>query len=786
MSDHENNIRTRLRDEYPFYAKNCLQIRSKSGAIQPFVFNTAQLHIHKQVELQRMRQGYVRAIILKGRQQGCCFSPEMKVLNNKYQWIKLADIKIGDELFSIDENVNTLRCNQKGHDRKIRKAIVEAKIHLKKEAFEVALSNGNKLIVTGQHRMLFKVRGGSQAEWRQINKAQIGDEIRAFCNMPKSELRDFEDGWFGGLLDGEGSIGSYETSNPRLAISQVNGYVLERAKLYLRNNNIHYYELIDRRKSGTSSKLGNKEVHCLRIDRRSDMIKVLTKTQPIRLINKDVFIGKSLPNTNATFDAWVKIESIKSIGEIEVIDLQTDAKTYICEGLVSHNSTYIEGRFYWRVTFRFGVRAFILTHEQEATKNLYEMAQRYHQHCPVGVKPHTGISNANELYFDRLDSGYRLGTAGNKSTGRSATIQYLHGSEAAFWENAGEHAKGIMQTVPSEKDTEIFIESTANGIGNYFHEQWQKAESGLSDFIPIFVPWFWQDEYRRSIPKDFKATEEEEEIARLYSLTPEQVNWRRYKIVDLSVGGIDGTKAFCQEYPCSAIEAFQTTGEDSFIQPQMVMVARKNDCAAFGPLLVGVDPARFGDDRTCIIRRRGRVAFGLEIYTKKDTMEIAGFVHGIITKEHPDRVFIDIGGLGAGVYDRLKELGHSGIIVSCNSGSSPLDQSRYVNRRSEMWGCMREWLLDVPCQIPDSDELHADLCGIKYKFDSKTRLVMGKKEDMKKRGVRSPDASDALALTFWLPEDALYSVANKSDERVAATIMSNYNRVNQLKKSAYR
>ena len=519
MSDHENNIRCRLRDEYPFYAKNCLKIRTKSGNIEPFIFNTGQLHIHKLVETQRALKGYVRAIICKGRQMG--------------------------------------------------------------------------------------------------------------------------------------------------------------------------------------------------------------------------------------------------------------------------SSTYISGRFYWRTTFRFGVRAFILTHEQEATKNLYEMAQRFHQHCPSGVKPHTGISNANELYFDRLDSGYRLGTAGNKSTGRSATIQYLHGSEAAFWENAGEHAKGIMQTVPTERDTEIFIESTANGIGNYFHEQWQKAESGLSDFIPIFVPWYWQDEYRRPLPADFTQTDEEEEITRLYNLTREQINWRRFKIVDLSVGGIDGAKAFCQEYPCTATEAFQTTGENTFIQPQLVMLARKSDFDGFGPLLVGVDPARFGDDRTCIIRRRGRIAYNLEVYTKKDTMEVAGMVHSIIVKENPDRVFIDIGGLGAGVYDRLKELGHADHIVSCNSGSVALDQQRYVNRRAEMWGLCKEWLQDG-ATIPDSDELHADLCGIMYKFDSKTRLVMEKKEDMKKRGVRSCDAADALCLTFWHPEETLYKTVNSTDKRAAVSIMSHYNNVDKLKKSAYR
>jgi hypothetical protein len=449
-------------------------------------------------------------------------------------------------------------------------------------------------------------------------------------------------------------------------------------------------------------------------------------------------------------------------------------------------STYIEGRFYWRVSFKFGVKAFILTHESEATKNLYEMAQRFHQHCPPRVKPHTGISNANELFFDKLDSGYRLGTAGNKATGRSATIQYLHGSEAAFWENAAEHAKGILQTVPSEKDTEIFIESTANGIGNYFYEQWQQAEAGLSDFIPIFIPWFWQEEYIRKCDESFEKTEEEEEISRFYSLSDEQVNWRRYKIIELSVGGLDGTKSFAQEYPCTAAEAFQTTGENTFIAPQVIMVARKTKCSSIGPLLLGVDPARFGDDRTCIIRRQGRRAYYLEAYSKKDTMEVVGLVHRIIEQENPFKVFIDIGGLGAGIYDRLRELGYSDIVVSCNSGCVALDQERYINKRAEMWGLMKEWLQDGPVEIPDDDVLHADLAGIKYKYDSKSRLQMEKKEDMKKRGIRSPDAADALALTFYLPEVVIHKTNSKKEDEIARNIMSNYTKIDRLRKTAFK
>ena len=458
-------------------------------------------------------------------------------------------------------------------------------------------------------------------------------------------------------------------------------------------------------------------------------------------------------------------------------------RVMILKGRQQGCSTYVGGRFYHIVSWTKGTQAFILTHALDATQNLYKMAQRYYENTPGCVKPQVSTSNAKELIFGLLDSGYKLGTAENKAVGRSATIQLLHGSEVAFWANASEHAKGIMQAVPSEPKTEIILESTANGIGNFFHQQWQQAEAGLSDFRAIFVPWYWQDEYKREIDEGFVSTAEEDELKEIYGLTDEQLNWRRYKIAELSVSGQDGDKAFKQEYPCSSQEAFQTTGEDTYIDPELVMRARKGHAEAYGQLVLGVDPARFGDDRSCIIRRRGRVAFGLESYIKKDTMEIAGIVHQIIETEKPFKVFVDVGGLGAGVVDRLFELGHRDVVNSVNAGAAPLDSRKFYNKRAEMWAKLKFWLSDEPVQIPDSDTLHADICGIRYKVDSNSRLVMEKKEDMKKRGIRSPDSSDALCLTFALPATALEG--SRKPNQIAAKLMSKQNAVNRVKDRAY-
>src|SRR5690606_24843975 len=113
-------------------------------------------------------------------------------------------------------------------------------------------------------------------------------------------------------------------------------------------------------------------------------------------------------------------------------------------------------------------------------------------------------------------------------------------------------------------------------------------------------------------------------------------------------------------------------------------------------LIIGVDPAGSGTDRTAIIRRMGRKAFKLQTYRKLDTMELTGLLHRILETERPYRMCIDVGSFGISIYDRLKELGHGNVIVPVNSSVTALDQSKFFNKRSEMWGLMKLWLQDDP------------------------------------------------------------------------------------------
>lgn len=413
----------------------------------------------------------------------------------------------------------------------------------------------------------------------------------------------------------------------------------------------------------------------------------------------------------------------------------------------------------WRVTHSKGVKAFILTHEDDATQNLFDMSKRYFEHLPVFVKPETSASNAKELHFSKLDSGYKVGTAGNKAVGRSQTNQYFHGSEVAFWPNAAEHAKGILQTVPDAPGTEVIYESTANGVGNFYHIQWKQAEAGLSEFQAIFVPWFWQDEYQKELPDDFVLTEDEEKLRNQYELTLEQIYWRRLKIVELSADGTDGEIAFKQEYPMNAAEAFQTSGKAGLISAPDVVKARKSQVAGSGPLIVGVDPSR-GGDRFSMINRWGRKAYRLKSW-KGDAVdklgkavskcvEVLDAVCPIAGKK-PDMMFVDAGG-GADLVDRLHELGYENV-KAIAFGSTPLRPKKYKNKRSEMWGDCNLWLKDehLDVEIPDSDSLQSDLCASPYDRDSHDRIGLWRKERIKKEFGFSPDEGDALVLTFAEP-----------------------------------
>tara|TARA_R110001606_G_scaffold8453_1_gene37164 strand:- start:74 stop:1717 length:1644 start_codon:yes stop_codon:yes gene_type:complete len=254
-------------------------------------------------------------------------------------------------------------------------------------------------------------------------------------------------------------------------------------------------------------------------------------------------------------------DQLKRIGKVRKV---------LLKGRQQGGSTYVAGRYYKKVTETKGFSAFILSHEAKTTSRLFEMIQRYHKHCNPLLKPRAGKDSAQGMNFPKLDSGFELATAGNKETGRGFTSQLFHGSEVAFWPNADAILAGILQTLPDVPGSEVVLESTANGAGGIFYEYVQDALAGNGEYELIFVPWYWQPEYRATAPKDFQRTEEEDHLVKLcrnhpdgpkysHTLNNDQLMWRRNKVYELK-----SRDKFKQEYPCYIKEAFLFSGRPVF------------------------------------------------------------------------------------------------------------------------------------------------------------------------------------------------------------------------------
>jgi Terminase large subunit, T4likevirus-type, N-terminal len=206
--------------------------------------------------------------------------------------------------------------------------------------------------------------------------------------------------------------------------------------------------------------------------------------------------------------------------------------------------------------------------------------------------------------------------------------------------------------------------------------------------------------------------------------------------------------SFAREYLCD----FSASGEDQLISLSDTEAAAKRVVPERDylsqPKILGVDPARFGDDRSVIIKRQGLYCYEPLIYKGIDNMDLAARVATVIDQWVPDAVFVDAGA-GAGVIDRLRQLGYS--VIEVPFGGRALRPDLYTNRRAEMWVEMASWIRVG--QIPDLIALKQELATPVFWFDSQNRKTLESKDEIKKRlqGAGSPDIADALALTFASP-----------------------------------
>jgi len=244
----------------------------------------------------------------------------------------------------------------------------------------------------------------------------------------------------------------------------------------------------------------------------------------------------------------------------------------------------------------------------------------------------------------------------------------------------------------------------------------------------------------------YKAVNEEGWTAARYtvfdtdSLHPDEVTRLKRDMSETS---------FAREYLCD----FSAQGDDQLIALADTEDAAKRiyqpDHVRLFPIILGIDPARFGDDRSVVFRRQGKQAFKPVVYRGIDNMELASRVANLIEEHKPDAVFCDAGA-GSGVIDRLRQLSYD--VIEIPFGGKAMKPDQYINRRSEMWWLMKQWIEEGGA-IPNNVALKQELATPIYWYDNVGRRVLEGKDQIKKRlqGAGSPDLADALALTFALP-----------------------------------
>lgn len=451
-------------------------------------------------------------------------------------------------------------------------------------------------------------------------------------------------------------------------------------------------------------------------------------------------------------------------------------RAIVLKGRQQGISTYTSARYYQKSSLRRGRNVYILSHEQSASDTLFGMVDRFQRHNPLA--PHVGASNAKELEFDKLESSYAVATAGTKAGGRSKAMSLFHGSEVGFWQNAPDHFAASVQGVPLEPDTEIILESTSAGAGGEFYERYLDAEAERGDYIAIFLPWWLAPEYSREPPAGFELNPDaddgemsEVEYASTFGLSLAQMCWRRNKIIELR-----DPLLFQREYPATPAEAWTApVGHEPYIRALDVMRARKRRREAYGPLIIGVDPASNGGDRFSMAFRRGQKCFKITHRNRIDVLQGALWIKGVIDDLNPARVNIDAGNIGAAIITLVKSYGpkYAKVVRGVNfGGTSEAKMARPKvpgpkNRRAEMWQRMNDWLTGPEgAAIPDDDALQTDLSAPRLKPQLNNDFLLESKDDMRKRRVRSPDLADSLALTFAFNEH--YTGYQASDDETVA------------------
>jgi len=221
-------------------------------------------------------------------------------------------------------------------------------------------------------------------------------------------------------------------------------------------------------------------------------------------------------------------------------------------------STISSALIFWRALFYENTRAVIISLDRPTTESIFAMSQTFWEYLPDELRPELDKSNVREMGFKSNNSKYRVFTAGADNPGRGTTNNALLCDEAAFFQGGEKVLAGLFQSIALTQGSIIIINSTSNGAQGVYYELWNKAEKKEGYFVPLFVPWYLQDEYRIKAPEGFERTSAEKELIEKFPIGDDQLFWRRIKISEI------GTMMFKQEYPFTAEESFITSGRGVF------------------------------------------------------------------------------------------------------------------------------------------------------------------------------------------------------------------------------
>lgn len=550
---------------------NLYSVIDEKGKAQPFKPRPAQVDYY-------WHQWYLN-LLLKSRQHGFCLDPATRVLTAELRWRPIAELQAGDEIVAVDEHPPGGR----GSGRRMRTATVQAAVSLRAPAWRITLDDGRTLTCTDWHPWLSR-NGSKVPTWRSIaprpgmrTHLKVGYQVR-YVTKPWGESA-FEDGWFGGLLDGEGSL----KSGGQIAVSQVAGPVLERMRAYLDAGGYHYAEHVDRR-CGTTSKIGQKPVHRFEVYRGDELFRLIGQTRPSRFLPAHWWEERELPGKRNGDVGWATVVAIEPVGEQTVIDLQTSTGTYIAEGFVSHNTTLLCLIALDKCIWRGNYHAHLIAHTREDSERLFEekirwpLRQLVEQFPPLRAVADTTEDNARVLRFPN-GSTFSCGTSM-----RGGTLQWLHISEhgkicAKFADKAKEIRSGALNTVHAGQC--VTIESTAEGREGDFYEYAEAARKrhearavlSTMDFRFHFYPW-WKDAKNTLDPRTVVITDRHkqyfDDLARKHKirLTPGQKAWYVKKAETQR-------DLMFREHPSTPEEAFQGATEGTYYGSLMLQARRQ-------------------------------------------------------------------------------------------------------------------------------------------------------------------------------------------------------------------